>query len=254
MSLNRRRFLALAAASAASNLAVSSPPVPVASVPKIKAIAFDGFATFDPRPVSALAEALFPGKGAALSEAWRTRQFEYTWLRTLTGKYLDFWQVSEDALVFAAKLVNIDLKAEKRNRLMQSLLSLKAWPDALPALESLKASGIRMALLSNFTPAMLDAAVRNSGLQGIFEPHLSTDKVRAYKPDPRAYEMAIHAFDARREEIAFVAFGGWDAAGAKAFGYPTFWLNRMSLPLEELGSGPDAIGSTLRDLANFVSR
>jgi 2-haloacid dehalogenase len=254
MSLNRRRFLALAAASAASNLAVSSFLAPVASVPKIKAIAFDGFATFDPRPVFGLAEDLFPGKGAALSDAWRTRQFEYTWLRTLIGKYLDFWQVSEDALVLAANLVNIDLKAEKRDRLMQSLLSLKAWPDALPALQSLKASGIRMVLLSNFTPAMLDAAVRNSGLQGIFEPHLSTDKVRAYKPDPRAYQMAIDAFDVKREEIAFAAFSGWDAAGAKAFGYPTFWVNRMNLPLEELGSEPDAIGSTLRDLANFVSR
>jgi 2-haloacid dehalogenase len=254
MSLNRRRFLALAAASAASNLAVSSFPTPVASVPRIKAIAFDGFATFDPRPVFALAEDLFPGKGAALSDAWRTRQFEYTWLRTLTGKYLDFWQVSEDALVFAAKLANIDLKAEKRNRLMQSLLSLKAWPDALPALQSLKGFGIRMALLSNFTPAMLDAAVRNSGLQGIFEAILSTDRVRAYKPDPRAYQMGIDAFGVKREEIAFAAFGGWDAAGAKMFGYPTFWVNRMNVPLEELGCVPDATGATLRDLANFVSR
>jgi 2-haloacid dehalogenase len=254
MPLNRRRFLALAAASAASNLALSSLPAPVVSATKIKAIAFDGLAIFDPRPMFAFAEDLFPGKGAALSDAWRTRQFEYTWLRTLTGKYVDFWQVSEDALVFAAQVVNVDLKAAKRNQLVQSLLSLKAWPDALGAIQSLKESGLRMALLSNFTPAMLDAAVRNSSLQGVFEPHLSTDKVRAYKPDARAYQMAIDAFGLKREEIAFVAFGGWDAAGAKAFGYPTFWVNRMSLPLEELGSAPDGTSTTLHDLLTFVNR
>jgi len=121
-------------------------------------------------------------------------------------------------------------------------------------LKSLKASGIRMAFLSNFTPAMLDAAVQNSGLQGIFEPHLSTDRVRAYKPDPRAYQMGVDAFGLKREEIAFAAFGGWDAAGAKAFGYRTFWVNRMNLPIEELGFAPDAIGATLQDLAKFVSQ
>jgi 2-haloacid dehalogenase len=82
---------------------------------------------------------------------------------------------------------------------------------------------------------MLDAAVRNSGLQGIFEPHLSTGKVRAYKPDPRAYQMGIDAFGVKHEEIAVAAFGGWDPAGAKGFGYPTFWVNRTNLPLEELG-------------------
>jgi 2-haloacid dehalogenase len=143
---------------------------------------------------------------------------------------------------------------EKRNQLFQAFLSLQVWPDALPALQSLKASGLKMALLSNFTPAMLDAAVRNSGMQGIFEPHLSPDRVRAYKPDPRAYQMGIDAFGSKREEIVFAAFGDWDAAGAKAFGYPTFWVNRMSLPPEELDFVPEAIGATLRDLVDFVSR
>jgi 2-haloacid dehalogenase len=137
---------------------------------------------------------------------------------------------------------------------MQAFLNISAWPDALPTLQSLKSSGMKLALLSNFTPAMLDAAVRNSGLGGIFEPYLSTDKVRAYKPDPRAYRMGIDAFGMKREEIAFAAYGGWDAAGAKAFGYPTFWVNRMNLPLEELGFAPDATGPTLRELASFVSR
>jgi 2-haloacid dehalogenase len=252
MPINRRNFLALAAVSAASDFVVSSPLARAATTPKVRAIALDAFTTFDPRSVFALAEDLFPGKGTDLSNAWRTRQFEYTWLRTLTGSYVDFWHVTEDALVYAAKLVKIELTVEKRNQLMQAFLSLKTWPDALPALQSLKASGMRIALLSNFTAAMLDAAVRNSSLQGIFEVLLSTDRVRAYKPDPRAYQMGIDAFGVKREEIAFAAFGGWDAAGARVFGYPTFWVNRMNVPLEELGFVPDATGATLRDLANFV--
>jgi 2-haloacid dehalogenase len=109
-----------------------------------------------------------------------------------------------------------------------------------------------MAFLSNFSASMLDAGVANSGLQGMFEPHLSTDRVGAYKPDPRAYQMAVDAFGALPEEILFVAFGGWDAAGAKAFGFPTFWVNRQGVRAEELGVAADVVGSTLRDVANHV--
>jgi len=252
MPLNRRESLTLAAAGAATTLVASSPLARAAARPDIKAIAFDGFTTFDPRPIAALAEQLFPSKGAELTNAWRTRQFEYTWLRTLMGRYVNFWQVTEEALVFAAHMLKLDLTAEKRSQLMQAWLQIKAWPDALPALKSLKDASIRLAFLSNLTAPMLDAAVGNSGLEGIFEPHLSTDRVRAFKPDPRAYQMGIDAFGLRREEIAFAAFGGWDAAGAKAFGYPTFWVNRVNAPVEELGVAPDGIGANLHDLAHFV--
>jgi 2-haloacid dehalogenase len=254
MILSRRKFMVLAGAAAVRDFVVSTPSALSVTIPKIKAIAFDGLTIFDPRPVYALAEGLFPEKGGELSNVWRTRQFEYTWLRTLTGQYTDFWHVTEDALVYAAKLVMVELTAEKRNQLMKAFLNISAWPDALPTLQWLKSAGMKLALLSNFTQAMLDAAVRSSGLQGIFEPHLSTDKVKAYKPAPRAYQIGIDAFGVKREEIAFAAFGGWDAAGAKAFGYPTFWVNRMNLPLEELSFAPDAIGATLRDLVSFVGR
>ena len=144
------------------------------------------------------------------------------------------------------------LTAADRDRLMQSYLELKAWPDALEALKGLKASGLRLAFLSNFTVAMLDQAVKNSGLEGIFDDHLSTDRVRAFKPDPRAYGMAINAFGLRKEEIAFAAFGGWDAMGAKWFGYQTFWVNRAHAVTEHLGVVPDGVGSDLNDLAMFV--
>ena len=171
---------------------------------------------------------------------------------TLGRKYVDFWQVTEEALTFTCKSLKLELTAADNDRLMQSYLDLKAWPDALPTLRKLKAEGLRMAFLSNFTMTMLDRAVRNSGLEGLFESHLSTDRVRAFKPDPRTYGMAIDSFGLRKEEIAFAAFGGWDAAGAKWFGFPTFWVNRAHIAAEELGVLPDGTGKDLNDLASFL--
>jgi 2-haloacid dehalogenase len=191
MKLARREALALSVAGVASSLLAARRSAPAATKPRIRAVALDAFTTFDPRPVAALAEQLFPGKGPTLTSAWRTRQFEYAWLRTLMGRYAPFWQVTEEALVFVARMLGLELTGEKRSRLMQAYLEIDAWPDARPALESLRAAGIRLALLSNFTAPMLDAAVRNAGLEGIFEPHLSTDRVRAFKPDQRAYRVGV---------------------------------------------------------------
>src|SRR5262249_31443110 len=195
----------------------------------------DAFTTFDPRPVAALADRFFPEKGVALASAWRTRQIEYAWLRTLMGRYAPFWQVTEEALVFAACMLGLELPPEQRRRLMQAHLEIGAWSDAGPALEPLKAAGIRFAFFSNFTAPMLEAAGANAGLGGIFEPHLSTDRVRAFKPDPRAYRMGVDAFGLAREEIVFAAFGGWDAAGAKGFWDPAVWESRGEVPGEGRG-------------------
>ena len=249
--VGRRRLFGLAGTSVAAGL-LPLPALAQARMPAPKAIAFDAFVTFDPRPVFALAEELFPGKGAALSNLWRIRQFEYTWLRVLVGRYADFWQVTEEALIFAAKASAVDLTADKRERLMGAYLQLKAHPDVLPALRTLRAAGVRLAFLSNMTARMLHAAISSAGLDGLFEHVLSTDQVRTYKPDPRAYQLAVDAFGLHREEIVFAAFGGWDAAGAKAFGYPTFWANRLKLPPEELGLAPDVTSDNLADLVKFV--
>jgi 2-haloacid dehalogenase len=219
---------------------------------RLRAIAFDGLAVFDVRPIGALAEKVFPGRGDEMSALWRSRQFEYTWLRTAGRQYADFWQVTEEALIFSCRSLKLELTKADRDRLMQSYLEIKAWPDALAALKGLKASGLRMAFLSNFTAAMLDQAVKNSGLEGTFDDHLSTDRVRAFKPDPQAYKMAVSAFGLKKEEIAFAAFAGWDAVGAKWFGYPTFWVNRTHAAAEELGAVPDGVGENLNDLAVFV--
>jgi 2-haloacid dehalogenase len=248
--MNRRSLL---------TLAVSGPLLQSArsrgrAVRTTSAVAFDGFAVFDPRSVATRVEELFPGKSTAFLATWRTRQFEYTWLRTLIGSYTDFARVTEDALVYTAKTLNLELPEPHRQALMRCFSELHAWPDAAAALGTLHNSGIRLVLLSNLTLAMLNTAASNSGLQSLFEPHLSTDGVRAYKPDPRAYSMAVDALKLRRNEIVFAAFAGWDAAGAKAFGFTTFWVNRMNSPVEELGSRPDGIGTNLNDLVRFVLR
>jgi 2-haloacid dehalogenase len=218
----------------------------------VNAIAFDGFPIIDPTPVAKRAEAMFPGKGAALLNAWRTRQFEYTWLRTLGGAYVDFWQVTREALVFAFTSMGLRTADSATDDLMQTYLELKAWDDVRPALEALKMAGIRMAFLSNFTAPMLSAAIDNSGLHGFFEEHLSTDRVRAFKPDRRAYQMGIEALRVPPEGIVFCAAAGWDVAGAKWFGYRTFWVNRSSQPAEELGVRADGAGAGMADLVRFV--
>jgi 2-haloacid dehalogenase len=252
MSLDRRGFLNLVAAGIAAGFLTSTPLARAATKSKIKAIVFDGFALWDPRPISALAEQLFPGKGAELSNAWRTRQFDYQWLRVLTGRYADFWQATDDALVFSTEMLKLDLTPDKHKQLMNAYLELKAWPDVLPALQSMKSMGIRLAPLSNLTAAMLDADIKSSGLDGIFDKVLSTDKIKTYKPDPRAYRMAIDAYKLKRNEILFIPSSGWDAVGAKSFGYTTFWVNRLNLPAERLGVTADAVGQTLTDMTDFV--
>jgi 2-haloacid dehalogenase len=220
---------------------------------RIKAIAFDAFPIFDPRPVSVLAERLFPGRGTELSNEWRTRQFEYTWLRVAAQRYADFWQVTQEALEFAASKLNLEMADGQRDQLMNAYLELKTWPEVVPALTSLKNSGFRLAFLSNLTVHMLEANIASAGLEGLFDRVLSTDRVKTYKPDPRAYLLGTKSLKLRPEEILFVAFAGWDAAGAKLFGYPVFWVNRQKLPTERLGATPDCTGNSLAQLVRYLA-
>lgn len=254
MVMNRRLFMTLTAAGLATTSWPAVSPG-LAALPgsksRIKALAFDAFPIFDPRPVFALADQMFPDSG--LSDEWRTRQFEYTWLRVAAHRYADFWQVTGDALRFATTKLKLRLPPNDRTRLMNAYLELKAWPEVIPVLESLKASGLTLALLSNFTLTMLGANIKSAGLGGIFERVLSTDDAETFKPDPRAYQLGVDAIRLKREEILFVAFAGWDAAGAKMFGYPTYWVNRQGLPPEAMGVLPDGTGETLTDLVAFLS-
>jgi 2-haloacid dehalogenase len=240
---SRRKLLScLPAAALIPALSQARPPS------RIKAVVFDGFAIFDPHPVFSRLEELFPDSGASLANLWRARQFEYMWLRSLSHSYSDFLSLTGDALTFAANSLKVQFTPEDRSRVMEAWLKLPCWPDVVDALRVLKNEGIRIGFLSNMSEKMLAAGMRNCGLEGFFDHALSTDRVRAYKPDPRAYHMAMDAFRLRRDEIVFAASAGWDAAGARHFGYQTFWVNRQHQPAEELGATDVAYGATLSDL------
>ena len=252
MKLNRRTFMAIGAAGLTTR--VSSPAVARQSSvgTTIRAIAFDAFAVFDPRPVFRACEEAFPGRGLELAELWRARQFDYQWLRALAGTYVDFWQITRSALEFAAQSLKLGLSSSQGDALMRGYLELRAWPDVPDALAELRRRGKQVVLLSNATGQILDAGIRNSGLKGYFHQVISTDRIRTFKPDPRAYQLGSDVLRLAKEEIVFVASAGWDAAGAKWFGYPTFWNNRQNAVTEELSANPDGSGNTLGELLNFL--
>ena len=251
--MDRRHFLKFAAALGAAGAVTALPRIAAAGAAgPIKAVLFDAFPIFDPRPVFAMAKAVAPA-ASGFAETWRTRQFEYTWLRTVGSEYQDFWSVTRDALRFAAKASGISLSGADEDRLMGAYLELGVWPDVLPALQALKAQGLRLAFLSNFTAGMLQSSARHAGIASFFDGMLSTDAVRRFKPHPDAYRLGLDALGIRREEAVFAAFAGWDAAGARWFGYPTFWVNRMGQAAEELGAPADMEAKDLTGLAGFVS-
>jgi len=253
MIVNRRQMLKILAGSA-SGLFASPTFAKELHAQKIKAVAFDAFPIFDPRPIFKLVETMYPKKGKTLNSVWKTRQFEYQWLRALSGKYVDFWQATDDALRFATKQLKINMSDEQHATIMNSYLNLKPWPDVISALKSLQDSNIRLAFLSNMTPKMLTTNIHNSGLDNFFEHIISTDIKKTYKPSQKAYQLGVDTLKLQREEIAFAAFAGWDVAGAKWFGYPTFWVNRAGFMKEELGVKADKIGNNLNHLIDFIKK
>ena len=253
MPLTRRDTLGLTASMLATALLPSVSNAEEANKEaKIELVLFDAFPVFDPRPIFESLETMAPGRGKNLGELWRNRQFAYTWLRTAAGEYEDFWKVTRDGLLYAAEATDVALSPRQVEKIMNGYLTLKPWPDAPAALETLKTAGLRLAFLSNFTPRMLRAAIESAGLEGTFEQALSTDAGQTYKPDPRAYRLAIEALSIPRDRILFVPFAGWDAAGAKWFGYETFWVNRLGAPPEVLGVKADGMGSNLDDLVAYL--
>ena len=257
-SMTRRAFLGLIAGGPALGaLAGCTRPAQVAQPAprrKIRAICFDLFTLFDPRGVVTRAKRYLPEQAAELCDAWRARQFEYAFIRASAGQYLDFERVTADALEFALRAKKLELAPEARRELVRAYSELDPWPDTRAQLTAFRQAGLRLAPLANYSPSMLERLLAHSALESFFEAQLSTDLVRGYKPEPRAYALGPDRLRLAREEIAFSAFGGWDAAGAKWFGFPTFWVNRLGVAQEELAPGPDATGPTLSELADFIAR
>jgi len=252
--MDRRGFIGTVASAVGAVVVAGGVRAEESSAPhtKIKAIVFDGFVIFDPRSVEKRVEEQLPGRGAEFTNLWRTRQFEYCWLRTTGGRYADFWRVTDDALRYTATTLKLSLTGAQHDAFMNFYRTLTAWPDVREGLVELRRRGIRLAFLSNLTAAMLDANLKGAGLSEFFEPHLTTDRVQAYKPSPRAYQMGPDVLRLKKSEIAFAAFGGWDAAGSKWFGYPTVWVNRAGVPQENLEAQPHFIAKNFGGLIEFV--
>jgi 2-haloacid dehalogenase len=218
----------------------------------VKALVFDAYGTlFDVRSVLNRCEEVFPGHGSDLTSLWRTKQLEYTWLRSLVGRYEDFWQVTQDGLVFACRSLDLAPSQHQIDHLMEAYLTLNPFPEIAEALEAM--SSVPCSILSNGSPKMLESVVRNAGLEGRFRHVLSVDEVRTYKPSPVVYQLAEKHLGIRREEIGFVSSNGWDVAGAKAFGFQVFWLNRQNAPLEVLGFQPDRVIHSAMELTAVVA-
>ncbi len=220
--------------------------------PRFKAVAFDYFVIFNPNSVIEDVEKVFPGKGVEFTKAWRAKQFEYGFLRSITNRHEDFFKVTESALDYTIEAMKLKVTAKERSRLLNAYLHLKPWPDTVESLKKLKASGLKIITIANFSEKMLKSNAEHAGITELFDELLSTEVNGTYKPDDRAYELGIKHLKLKKSEILFAAFGGWDAYGAKAFGYPTYWVNRFDMPAEKLGISADATSRNFDGLLEFV--
>ena len=189
---------------------------------------------------------------AALSALWRQKQLEYTWLRSLMGRYEDFWGVTESALVFACRQLGIPLDAAATARLMEAYLRLAPFPEVPGVLARLR--GLPCAILSNGAPRMLGAAVAHAGIEADLCAVISVDEARVFKPAPAVYALGPRRLGLPKESIGFVSSNAWDAAGAKAYGFQVAWVNRQRAPREELGLVPDLEVPDLDGLARALGR
>lgn len=220
---------------------------------EIEAVVFDAYGTlFDiDAPLARRRERL--GETAdQLSELWRRKQLEYAWLRTIMGRYIDFWHVTGEALDFAMASLGIQdslLRAE----LMQTYLNLDAYPDAAGALDALREKGLRTAILSNGSPTMLTAAVNRAEFTRRLETVISVEERAAYKPHPSVYLLAVEKLGVAAPHVAFISANGWDVAGAAAFGFQTAWINRRNAPQESLPASPGIVITSLADLPRLIT-
>ncbi|HEV8662700.1 MAG TPA: haloacid dehalogenase type II [Candidatus Methylomirabilis sp.] len=215
-------------------------------MPTVGAFLFDAYGTlFDVHSVIAECRRV-TAEAEALSQLWRSKQLEYTWLRALMGRYEDFWSVTEAALRFATRRLNLRLDPAQHTRLLEAYLRLDAYPEVAKMVEALR--GTPLAILSNGSPRMLQAVVEHTGLGPHLAHVLSADEVRTYKPSPVVYALGPKHLGVPKERIVFVSSNSFDVVGARAFGFRVCWVNRAGAPLDELGVVPDATVSRLDEM------
>jgi len=214
----------------------------------IKACVFDAYGTlFDFNSAVGRHRERLGNVADQVSALWRTKQLEYTWLRSLMGKHAEFWQVTQDALDYALD-ANAITDRDLRNDIINTYLALDCYPDVKGTLKKLKAGGPQLVILSNGTPAMLAAAVKSSGLTDLIDRILSVEEVGIYKPDPRVYRLANDRLNLQAKQIVFLSANAWDAVGAANAGLRVAWINRFGQRRERLPSQPDVEIKTLADL------
>jgi 2-haloacid dehalogenase len=218
----------------------------------VEAVLFDAYGTlFDVHSVVAKAGAGVSGDLVAVSELWRQKQLEFTWLRALMDRYEDFGRITEAALRTALAQLRIEADESHVRRLLDAYLAPAVFPDARAALEALHY--FPRAILSNGAPAMLQAAVRQGGLEAFFAHVISVDRVKTYKPSPKVYQLGADALGLPADAILFVSSNSWDAAGAKAFGFRVCWCNRSGRQMDRLGFEPDFVVASLDRIAEQLS-
>lgn len=217
----------------------------------IRACVFDAYGTlFDVHSAIGRHRQRLGGAADQVSNLWRAKQLEYTWLRSLMGRHADFWQVTAEALEYALDTFGI-ADAKLQGDLLEAYLHLDCYPDVPETLRRLRQSGMQTAILSNGSPSMLESAVKNSGIAPLIERILSVEEVGIYKPDPRVYRLATERLGLAAEEIAFQSSNAWDVAGAAAFGFRVVWINRFGQRRERLPFGPAAELKSLAELAGL---
>ena len=214
----------------------------------IDACVFDAYGTlFNVHSAVARGGQSLGDRAQAVSDLWRQKQLEYTWLRSLMGAHANFWQVTGDGLDYALEASGVDDPA-LRDRLMDLYLTLEAYPDVVACLERLRAGGKATGILSNGTPKMLEAAVASAGLAAHLDAVMSIESVGIYKPDNRVYQLTCDQMAVAAPRVCFVSTNAWDASGAANFGFTVAWLNRFGKIPEKL---PGTLATTMTSLAEL---
>ncbi len=215
----------------------------------IRICVFDAYGTLFDVDAAARASGVADEIWPALAAEWRRKQLEYSWLRTVAGAHVDFWQVTQDALDWALEAQGLQ-QLGLRDRLLTLYLQLAPFPEVPGVLQALRAEGMRLAILSNGSQQMLDQAVQAAGLGDMFEAVLSVDQVSAFKPARAVYDLVGAQFGTSPQEVLFISSNGWDICSGAAYGFRTLWLNRAGLPLDRLHGQPEA---ETRDLADLLT-
>ncbi len=258
MVSDRREFMKTAGTMATAAALAAAPAAAQTATPgqfkTIKALAFDAYGTlFDVFSVTALCEQLFPGKGNHLAQIWRAKQLQYSLMRSLMGRHRDFWGLTEDGLAWASKNLQLDLTADKKKQLMDAYLSLAAFPDVKPGLEALRQQGVKLAILSNGEPKMLEAAAKSAGIRDLLDDVISVEEVKVFKVSPRVYNLAPERLKVSNPELGFISANSWDINGAASAGLNTFWIQRSAAEVpEELGFQASAVVKAITDLAPLL--